>query len=78
MTAADSRLMITRQVAWTINSACEWHDGERLVCLTARNELTSEACVIADGEGVIGLAGIMGGALTLRLSENGVLRCAEF
>ena len=38
------------------------HDGEKVGLLNGKEyELTSGDIVIADGEGVIGLAGIMGG-----------------
>ena len=56
-------------------------DGEKVSLLSGKEyELTSDDIVIADGEGVIGLAGIMGGADT-EVSDgtkNIVLECANF
>ena len=56
-------------------------DGEKVSLLSGREyELTVDDIVIADGEGVIGLAGIMGGAdseLTDQ-TKNIVLECATF
>lgn len=56
-------------------------DGERVSLLNGKEyELTTDDIVIADGEGVIGLAGIMGGADT-EVSDgtkNIVLECANF
>ena len=56
-------------------------DGEKVSLLNGKEyELTSDDIVIADGEGVIGLAGIMGGADT-EVSDgtkNIVLECANF
>ena len=56
-------------------------DGEKISLLNGKEyELTSDDIVIADGEGVIGLAGIMGGADT-EVSDgtkNIVLECASF
>ena len=56
-------------------------DGEKVSLLNGKEyELTSDAIVIADGEGVIGLAGIMGGTDTEVSSDtkNIVLECANF
>ena len=56
-------------------------DGEKVSLLTGKEyELTSDDIVIADGEGVIGLAGIMGGTDTEVSSDtkNIVLECANF
>ena len=56
-------------------------DGEKVSLLNGKEyELTSDDIVIADGEGVIGLAGIMGGADTEVSGEtkNIVLECANF
>ena len=56
-------------------------DGEKVSLLNGKEyELTTDDIVIADGEGVIGLAGIMGGADT-EVSDgtkNIVLECANF
>ena len=56
-------------------------NGEKVSLLNGKEyELTSDDIVIADGEGVIGLAGIMGGADT-EVSDgtkNIVLECANF
>ena len=56
-------------------------DGEKVSLLNGKEyELTADDIVIADGEGVIGLAGIMGGADT-EVSDgtkNIVLECANF
>ena len=56
-------------------------DGEKVSLLNGKEyELTSDDIVIADGEGVIGLAGIMGGTDT-EVSDgtkNIVLECANF
>ena len=56
-------------------------DSEKVSLLNGKEyELTSDDIVIADGEGVIGLAGIMGGADT-EVSDgtkNIVLECANF
>ena len=56
-------------------------DGEKVSLLSGKEyELTVDDIVIADGEGVIGLAGIMGGADT-EVSDgtkNIVLECANF
>ena len=56
-------------------------DGEKVCLLNGKEyELTNDDIVIADGEGVIGLAGIMGGADT-EVSDgtkNIVLECANF
>ena len=57
------------------------HDGEKVSLLNGKEyELTNDDIVIADGEGVIGLAGIMGGADTEVSSDtkNIVLECANF
>ena len=56
-------------------------DGEKVSLLNGKEyELTNDDIVIADGEGVIGLAGIMGGAGTEVSNEtkNIVLECANF
>ncbi len=56
-------------------------DGEKVSLLNGKEyELTSDDIVIADGEGVIGLAGIMGGTDTEVSSDtkNIVLECANF
>lgn len=56
-------------------------DGEKVSLLNGKEyELTSDDIVIADGEGVIGLAGIMGGTDTEVSDEtkNIVLECANF
>lgn len=56
-------------------------DGEKVKLLNDKEcELTSNDIVIADGEGVIGLAGIMGGADSEVTNEtrNVVLECATF
>ena len=56
-------------------------DGEKVSLLNGKEyELTSDDIVIADGEGVIGLAGIMGGTDTEVSSgtKNIVLECANF
>ena len=56
-------------------------DGEKVSVLNGKEyELTADDIVIADGEGVIGLAGIMGGAETEVSSDtkNIVLECANF
>ena len=56
-------------------------DGEKVSLLNGKEyELTNDDIVIADGEGVIGLAGIMGGTDT-EVSDgtkNIVLECANF
>ena len=56
-------------------------DGEKVSLLNGKDyELTTDDIVIADGEGVIGLAGIMGGTDT-EVSDgtkNIVLECANF
>ena len=56
-------------------------DGEKVSLLNGKEyELTTDDIVIADGEGVIGLAGIMGGTET-EVSDgtkNIVLECANF
>lgn len=56
-------------------------DGEKVSLLNGKEyELTADDIVIADGEGVIGLAGIMGGTDT-EVSDgtkNIVLECANF
>lgn len=57
------------------------HDGEKVGLLNGKEyELTADDIVIADGEGVIGLAGIMGGVDTEVSAEtkNIVLECANF
>ena len=57
------------------------HDGEKVGLLNGKEyELMSGDIVIADGEGVIGLAGIMGGVDTEVSAEtkNIVLECANF
>ena len=56
-------------------------DGEKVSLLNGKEyELTSDDIVIADGECVIGLAGIMGGADTevSNDTKNVVLECANF
>ena len=56
-------------------------DGEKVSLLNGKEyELTADDIVIADGEGVIGLAGIMGGADTevSNDTKNIVLECANF
>ena len=56
-------------------------DGEKVSLLNGKEyELTNDDIVIADGEGVIGLAGIMGGADTevSNDTKNIVLECANF
>ena len=56
-------------------------DGEKVSLLNGKEyELTSDDIVIADGEGVIGLAGIMGGADTevSNDTKNIVLECPNF
>ena len=56
-------------------------DGEKISLLNGKEyELTADDIVIADGEGVIGLAGIMGSTDTEVLSDtkNIVLECANF
>ena len=56
-------------------------DGEKVSLLNGKEyELTSDDIVIADGEGAIGLAGIMGGVDTEVSSDtkNIVLECANF
>lgn len=56
-------------------------DGEKVSLLSGKEyELTADDIVIADGEGVIGLAGIMGGADTevSNDTKNIVLECANF
>ena len=56
-------------------------DGEKVSLLNGKEyELTNDDIVIADGEGVIGLAGIMGGADTevSDSTKNIVLECANF
>ena len=56
-------------------------DGEKVSLLNGKEyELTTDDIVIADGEGVIGLAGIMGGSSTEVSSKtkNIVLECANF
>lgn len=56
-------------------------DGEKVSLLNGKEyELTNDDIVIADGEGVIGLAGIMGGTDTEVSSDtkNIVLECANF
>ena len=56
-------------------------DGEKVSLLNGKEyELTSDDIVIADGEGVIGLAGIMGGTDTevSNDTKNIVLECANF
>ena len=57
------------------------HDGEKVGLLNGKEyELTADDIVIADGEGVVGLAGIMGGVDTEVSAEtkNIVLECANF
>ena len=56
-------------------------DGEKVSLLSGKEyELTVDDIVIADGEGVIGLAGIMGGADTevSNGTKNIILECANF
>ena len=56
-------------------------DGEKVSLLNGKEyELTADDIVIADGEGVIGLAGIMGGADTevSNGTKNIILECANF
>jgi len=56
-------------------------NGEKVSLLNSKEyELTTDDIVIADGEGVIGLAGIMGGADTevSNDTKNIVLECANF
>ena len=56
-------------------------NGEKVSLLNGKEyELTADDIVIADGEGVIGLAGIMGGADTevSNDTKNVVLECANF
>jgi len=56
-------------------------DGEKVSLLNGKEyELKNDDIVIADGEGVIGLAGIMGGADTevSNDTKNIVLECANF
>ena len=56
-------------------------DGEKVSLLNGKEyELTTDDIVIADGEGVIGLAGIMGGTDTEVSGDtkNIVLECANF
>ena len=56
-------------------------DGEKVSLLNGKEyELTTDDIVIADGEGAIGLAGIMGGVDTEVSSDtkNIVLECANF
>ena len=56
-------------------------NGEKVSLLNGKEyELTSDDIVIADGEGVIGLAGIMGGADSevTDQTKNIVLECATF
>ena len=56
-------------------------DGEKVSLLNGKEyELTNDDIVIADGEGVIGLAGIMGGADTevSNGTKNIILECANF
>ena len=56
-------------------------NGEKVSLLNGKEyELTNDDIVIADGEGVIGLAGIMGGADTevSNDTKNIVLECANF
>lgn len=55
--------------------------GEKVILLNGKEyELTADDIIIADGEGVIGLAGIMGGADTEVSDDtkNIVLECATF
>ena len=57
------------------------HNGEKVSLLNGKEyELTADDIVIADGESVIGLAGIMGGADTevSNDTKNIVLECANF
>ena len=56
-------------------------DGETVALLDGKTyELTADDVVIADGEGVIGLAGIMGGSDSevSDMTKNVVLECANF
>lgn len=56
-------------------------DGEKVSLLNGKEyELTTDDIVIADGEGVIGLAGVMGGTDTevSDSTKNIVLECANF
>ncbi|QHU93906.1 phenylalanine--tRNA ligase subunit beta [Candidatus Saccharibacteria bacterium oral taxon 488] len=56
-------------------------DGEKVSLLNGKEyKLTNDDIVIADGEGVIGLAGIMGGADTevSNGTKNIILECANF
>ena len=56
-------------------------NGEKVSLLNGKEyELTADDIVIADGEGVIGLAGIMGGADTevSNGTKNIILECANF
>ena len=56
-------------------------DGEKVSLLNGKEyELTTDDIVIADGEGVVGLAGIMGGTDTevSNDTKNIVLECANF
>ena len=56
-------------------------DGEKVSLLNGKEyELTTDDIVIADGEGVIGLAGIMGGTDTevSDVTKNIILECANF
>ncbi|QJU09329.1 phenylalanine--tRNA ligase subunit beta [Candidatus Saccharibacteria bacterium oral taxon 488] len=56
-------------------------DGEKVSLLNGKDyELTNDDIVIADGEGVIGLAGIMGGADTevSNGTKNIILECVNF
>ena len=55
--------------------------GEKVILLNGKEyELTADDIIIADGEGVIGLAGIMGGSNTevSNDTKNIVLECATF
>ena len=55
--------------------------GEKVSLLNGKEyELTADDIIIADGEGVIGLAGIMGGSNTevSNDTKNSVLECATF
>ena len=55
--------------------------GEKVILLNGKEyELTADDIIIADGEGVIGLAGIMGGSNTevSNDTKNIVLECANF
>lgn len=57
------------------------HNGKKVSLLNGKEyELTTDDIVIADGEGVVGLAGIMGGTDTEVSSDtkNIVLECANF